>query len=65
MNGPSGRVSSQDRSFIHCCFEKGALLAPFDIEPRQRFQAPPPRYSEATLVKKLEEEGIGRPVWIC
>jgi DNA topoisomerase-1 len=42
-------------------FEKGALLAPFDIEPRQRFQAPPPRYSEATLVKKLEEEGIGRP----
>lgn len=42
-------------------FEKGAMLAPFDIEPRQRFQAPPPRYSEATLVKKLEEEGIGRP----
>jgi DNA topoisomerase-1 len=42
-------------------FEKGATLAPFTIEPRQKFQAPPPRYSEATLVKKLEEEGIGRP----
>ncbi|NDC53208.1 MAG: hypothetical protein EBZ74_02695 [Planctomycetia bacterium] len=42
-------------------FEKGAVLAPFDIEPRQKFQAPPPRYTEATLVKKLEEEGIGRP----
>jgi DNA topoisomerase-1 len=42
-------------------FEKGAILAPFDIEPRQKFQAPPPRYTEATLVKKLEEEGIGRP----
>jgi DNA topoisomerase I len=42
-------------------FEKGTVLAPFDIEPRQKFQAPPPRYSEATLVKKLEEEGIGRP----
>jgi DNA topoisomerase-1 len=42
-------------------FDKGAVLAPFDIEPRQKFQAPPPRYTEATLVKKMEEEGIGRP----
>jgi DNA topoisomerase-1 len=42
-------------------FDKGAVLAPFDIEPRQKFQAAPPRYSEASLVKKLEEEGIGRP----
>ncbi len=42
-------------------FEKGATLAPFDIEPRQKFQSPPPRYTEATLVKKMEEEGIGRP----
>jgi DNA topoisomerase-1 len=42
-------------------FAKGAVLAPFDIEPRQKFQSPPPRYTEATLVKKMEEEGIGRP----
>ncbi len=29
--------------------------------PEQHFTSPPPRYSEATLVKTLEEEGIGRP----
>ena len=42
-------------------FAKGTVLAPIDIEPRQKFQASPPRYTEATLVKKMEEEGIGRP----
>lgn len=31
------------------------------IEPRQHFTQPPPRYSEATLVKTLEENGVGRP----
>jgi len=32
-----------------------------DTNPEQHFTTPPPRYSEATLVKTLEEEGIGRP----
>ncbi len=32
-----------------------------DVTPNQHFTQPPPRYSEATLVKKLEELGIGRP----
>jgi DNA topoisomerase-1 len=54
-------LPNDDGDQVLPAFEKGAMLAPFDIEPRQRFQAPPPRYSEATLVKKLEEEGIGRP----
>ncbi|MBU4277773.1 MAG: type I DNA topoisomerase [Proteobacteria bacterium] len=31
------------------------------IEPKQHFTQPPPRFSEASLVKELEEKGIGRP----
>ena len=31
------------------------------LDPQQHFTQPPPRYSEATLVKALEEHGIGRP----
>ena len=36
-------------------------LARGKIDPRQHFTQPPPRYSEASLVKRLEELGIGRP----
>jgi len=36
-------------------------LAALQLDPTQHFTSPPPRYSEASLVKKLEAEGIGRP----
>lgn len=40
---------------------EGDELAIIDIRGEQHFTEPPPRYSEATLVKTLEEYGIGRP----
>jgi DNA topoisomerase I len=39
----------------------GDTVAATDIAATQHFTEPPPRYSEATLVKKMEELGIGRP----
>ncbi|MDQ1591168.1 MAG: topoisomerase, partial [Pyrinomonadaceae bacterium] len=41
--------------------EQGEALTLNTILPEQHFTEPPPRYSEATLVKALEEKGIGRP----
>ncbi len=39
----------------------GMSVAPLEINPTQQYTSPPPRYSEASLVKSLESEGIGRP----
>ncbi len=41
--------------------EKGDQVTDRAMEAEQHFTQPPPRYSEATLVKKMEELGIGRP----
>src|SRR5258706_4787992 len=40
---------------------QGETLALNKIDPEQHFTEPPPRFTEATLVKILEEQGIGRP----
>jgi len=40
---------------------EGDRLEVRELRPEQKFTQPPPRYSEATLVKALEENGIGRP----
>jgi DNA topoisomerase-1 len=40
---------------------EGEVLALLNLQPKQHFTQPPPRYTEATLVKALEEKGIGRP----
>lgn len=41
--------------------KKGDILKCKKFNPKQHFTQPPPRYSEASLVKALEEHGIGRP----
>ncbi|GBC60777.1 DNA topoisomerase 1 [Desulfonema ishimotonii] len=41
--------------------EKGMVLRREEMIPRQHFTQPPPRFSEASLVRELEEQGIGRP----
>ncbi len=56
----SGLPASADEPTLPRMSE-GDPFAPFSIDPEQRFSSPPPRYTEASLVKKLEEEGIGRP----
>jgi DNA topoisomerase I len=40
---------------------EGDRLELLDLDTKQNFTQPPPRYTEATLVKALEENGIGRP----
>src|SRR5262249_35004931 len=41
--------------------EEGEPVRLQDIKPEQHFTQPPPRFTEASLVKELEERGIGRP----
>src|SRR5439155_12910962 len=52
-------VSSEDQLLPE--LSEGNRVTPVEIDPTQHFTQPPPRFTEASLVKKLEEEGIGRP----
>jgi DNA topoisomerase-1 len=56
----SGLPTSSDEQTLPDLSD-GDELAPFGLESHQTFTPPPPRYSEAALVKALESEGIGRP----
>ena len=53
---PEGEVAGLPPSL-----ETGQRLDLVRLEPKQHFTQPPPRYTEASLVKELEEKGIGRP----
>ncbi len=55
-----GKESDDKESFLPP-MEEGRPVDLLDIKASQHFTEPPPRYSEASLVKALEEHGIGRP----
>ncbi|MCA9942407.1 MAG: type I DNA topoisomerase [Anaerolineales bacterium] len=50
-----------DQNQVPSDLKEGELLDLLRLLPEQHFTQPPPRYSEATLVKSMEEYGIGRP----
>jgi DNA topoisomerase I len=54
-------ADDEDGSGILPPMQEGEKLQLRELKPEQKFTQPPPRYSEATLVKALEENGIGRP----
>jgi DNA topoisomerase-1 len=60
--GPDAKTAEDDEeSSVLPPLAKGDTLTLRELKPEQKFTQPPPRYTEATLVKALEENGIGRP----
>ncbi|MCM3637888.1 type I DNA topoisomerase [Sporosarcina luteola] len=59
IEGEDDQEEEKDR--ILPPLEKGERVKGSEIDPKQHFTQPPPRFSEARLVKTLEELGIGRP----
>lgn len=60
VEGNDDGNANEDEKFLPP-LHKGEVLTKESIEPKQHFTQPPPRYTEARLVKTLEELGIGRP----
>ncbi|MBE5103423.1 type I DNA topoisomerase [Priestia aryabhattai] len=59
VEGSDDQVDEKDKMLPD--LKEGDEIFKKDIEPKQHFTQPPPRYTEARLVKTLEELGIGRP----
>lgn len=62
-NGRAGEGgwAQTEASAIPDDLREGQVLSLADLQGEQKFTEPPPRYSEATLIRELEERGIGRP----
>ncbi|PYQ14866.1 MAG: type I DNA topoisomerase [Acidobacteria bacterium] len=58
---PEAKNGDSDESRSLPPLEQGQELKLAQLDPKQHFTQPPPRFTEASLVKELEEDGIGRP----
>ena len=56
---PDGDLDARDRRLPRLA--SGTVLDVRELEPQDHTTTPPPRYTEASLVKALEEKGVGRP----
>jgi DNA topoisomerase-1 len=54
-------VPEEENESVVPPLDVGEILRLLALDPKQHFTQPPPRYSEAALIKALEEQGIGRP----
>ncbi len=54
-------MESRDSDGVLPDLQQGDSLKLLSMEPRQHFTQPPPRYTQASLIKELDEKGIGRP----
>ncbi|MAF11442.1 DNA topoisomerase I [Candidatus Poribacteria bacterium] len=60
-NGSSQKAAEEDAKQPLPDVQDGEALNLHELDPGQHFTEPPPRYSEASLIRELEERGIGRP----
>jgi len=61
VEGADDPSAEGEQETVLPALETGQSLEPASVEPKEHETSPPPRYTEASLVKKLEAEGIGRP----
>ena len=61
FNGYLAIYNDSDKNKMLPDMEKGDTVKRVNTNPEQHFTQPPARYSEATLIKTLEENGVGRP----
>ena len=61
IQAPGANGEEEGEGILFPMLRQGENLDLLEVTPSQHFTQPPPRYTEASLVKELEQNGIGRP----